>query len=68
MDEYCNFMASYNMADASMLTKYMDILKKYSDFADKAAAWEGKDLSNEELLYYTEVLNRVNQKLLKVAM
>lgn len=68
MDEYCNFMANYNMSDPNMLTKYMQILNKYTDFAEKADKWEDNDLNNEELLYYTEVLNRVSQKLLKVGL
>ncbi len=68
MDEYVEFMKSYNPSDLSLLTKYTDFLKKYTDFAEKAQAWENKDLNNEELLYYTEVLERVSQKLLKVSL
>lgn len=66
MDEYVEFMKSYNASDLSMMTKYLDILNKYTDFADKAEAWSGKDLNSEELTYYMEVMNRVNSKLLTV--
>ena len=68
MDEYVEFMKNYKENDLSMLTHYTQILQKYTDFVQKAKSWEGNDLNNEELLYYTDVLNRVSQKLLKVTL
>ena len=67
MDEYCDFMKSYNPSDLSMLSRYTTILQKYTDFAAKADAWKGQDLNNKELIYYTEVTTRVATKLLEVS-
>lgn len=67
MDEYCEFMESYNASDMTMLMKYSELLSKYTDFADKADKWQSEDMNNEELIYYTEVMNRVSVKLLKVS-
>ena len=68
MNEYIEFMKNYKPNDITMLSKYTEILQKYTDFAQKAQAWENKDLNNEELIYYTKVLNRVNEKLLEVSL
>ncbi len=65
MDEYCAFMESYDMSDMTMLQKYADMMNKYADFSAKCDAWNGK-MNDAETAYYLEVLNRVNQKLLKV--
>lgn len=67
MDEYCEFMKSYNSSDTSKMMEYLQILQKYTDFAEKANAWKDKDLNDAETLYYLEVLNRVNAKLLEVS-
>lgn len=67
MDEYCEFMESYNASDITMLTKYAELLAKYSDFAEKVEKWNSEDMNNEELIYYTEVNTRVSVKLLKVS-
>ena len=68
MDEYVEFMKNYKAGDPSMLAKYTEILQKYTDFAQKAEAWKDKNLNNEELLYYTEVVTRVSEKLLNVSL
>ena len=65
MDEYCAFMESYDMSDMTMLQKYAEMMNKYADFSAKCDAWNGK-MNDAETAYYLEVLNRVNQKLLKV--
>ncbi len=65
MDEYCAFMANYNASDLTQLMKYAELMAKYSDFAAKAEKWSGRDMNEAETLYYLEVMNRVNAKLLK---
>ena len=66
MDEYCEFMKSYSTSDTSKMMEYLQILQKYTDFAEKANAWKDKELNDAETLYYLEVLNRVNAKLLEL--
>lgn len=68
MDEYCEFMKNYNASDLSSLTKYMSLLEKELDFADKADKWEAEEMNDAETLYYVEVINRVNEKLLKTGL
>lgn len=68
MDEYCEFMKNYNASDLSSLTKYMSLLEKELDFANKAEAWESENMTDAETLYYLQVINRVNEKLLKTGL
>ncbi len=71
MNQYCDFMEKYNSASATdqagMLADYAQMVATYSDFAAKADAYDEDDLSNEELAYYMDVMNRVNKRLLEVA-
>ncbi len=68
MDEYIAFMQRYTSEDtenaASMLSDYYKLLTRYDEFVEKLDALEEDDLTTEEWLYYFEVVNRVNQKLL----
>ena len=66
MDQYVEFMETYDASDFSMLTKYAELLEKYSEMTDSMEALE-KDLNDEELEYYTEVSLRVSQKLLEAS-
>ena len=67
MDEYCDFMANYDASDLSQLSRYTELLSKYYDFAAKADEWGNRDMNKAETAYYLEVMNRVNDKLLKVS-
>jgi hypothetical protein len=63
IDEYCEFMKNYNSSDVSMLTKYASMLQKYSDYTKKMDEIKSKDLTAEELNYYTQVSLRCLQKI-----
>ena len=65
MDEYCEFMKNYDESDATQLLEYASLMAKYSDFAEKAEAWDEEEMTDEELVYYVKVMNRVNEKLLE---
>ena len=69
-DEYCKFMEKYskNPSDLSLLTDYTDFMSKYSDYMKKLEAWEDEDMNDAELKYYTEVMLRIEKKLLEVAL
>ena len=63
MDEYCEFMKTYDQNDVTQLAKYASLMKKYYEFSEKAEAWEEEEMTDEESLYYLKVMNRVNEKL-----
>ena len=65
MDEYCEFMKSYNESDPVQLLKYASLMEKYYEFSKKAEAWDEEEMTDEETLYYLKVMNRVNEKLLE---
>ncbi len=65
MDEYCEFIKNYDESDATQLLEYASLMAKYSDFAEKAEAWDEEEMTDEELVYYVKVMNRVNEKLLE---
>ncbi len=65
MDEYCEFMKSYNESDPAQMLKYAALMEKYYEFSKKAEAWDEEDMTDEETLYYIKVMNRVNEKLLE---
>ena len=69
IDEYCEFMVRYSESDGTDLK----ILADYAAFIGKLADYENKmdkmadDLTDAEYWYYVEVLNRCNEKIMKVA-
>lgn len=69
-DEYCSFMKKYkeNPTDLGLLTEYTDFLTKYTEAMKKMGALNDGSLNNEELKYYLQVTNRINEKLLDAAL
>lgn len=67
MDEYCSFMETYNSSDAAALLKYSALMAKYADFSVKADEWNSREMNDAETLYYIQVMNRINEKLLMVS-
>lgn len=69
-DEYIEFMNKYSESDnpTSMLLDYASYMAQFTEAMEKMDAVGEDELSTEELLYYTEVCSRINQKLLKVSL
>ena len=69
-DEYCSFMKKYkeNPTDLGLLTEYADFLTKYTEAMKKLSALNDGSLNEEELKYYLQVTNRINEKRLEVAL
>ncbi len=68
-DEYCDFMKKYSESSdvTAMLGDYTDYMTKYADAMQKLGEIGEEELNNVELKYYTEVMGRINQKLIEVA-
>ena len=68
-DEYCNFMKKYNSSNdtSSMLNDYLSFMSRYTETMNKLDALGDDNLNTAELRYYTEVMTRINQKLLEVS-
>lgn len=68
-DEYCEFMKKYKESNnaASMLGDYTDYMTKYTDAMTKMSELNNGKLSNEEIIYYSEVTARITKKLTEVA-
>lgn len=69
-DEYCKFMKKYkeNPGDMELLSDYADFMKKYTETMQKMEALDDGDLNDAELKYYLQVTNRINEKLIEVAL
>lgn len=67
-DEYCAFMKKYNSSSnpSSMLSDYMSFMSRYTETMTKLNEISDDEMNNAELLYYTEVMARINQKLLEI--
>jgi hypothetical protein len=63
MEKYSNASPE---SSASMLMEYADFMSKYSEAMDSLDKIDEDELSNEELAYYTEVMGRINAKLIRV--
>lgn len=68
-DEYVIFMKAYIESDdaASMANEYTTMMMQYLEPVTALEKIDEDTLSNEEALYYAEVMLRINQKLLTVA-
>ena len=66
IDEYCEFMSKYEESNPAMLVEYMQLIGKLESYSSKMDAME-EDLTDAEYWYYYEVINRCNEKILKIA-
>ena len=68
IDEYCNFMESFdaNSSDPMAILKYSSLMQEYLDFAEKAEAYDEKEMTNEDLKYYIDVIARIEKRMLDV--
>ncbi len=64
-DEYIAFMKAYSESGNSleMMDDYLSYMQKYVDMTAKLEALDDGSMSDEEMLYYTEVMLRISQKL-----
>ena len=67
IDEYCEFLESYDSSDLTMLAKYAEMLQKEVEMSQKFEALEDQELTEAEALYYSEVSIRCSQKILAAA-
>ncbi len=67
IDEYCEFLESYDSSDLTMLAKYAEMLHKEVEMSQKFDALDDQELTEAEALYYSEVSIRCSQKILAVA-
>lgn len=68
-DEYCAFMKKYQTSGDSldMLNEYMHFMSQYTETMEKLDDIGDEELNDAELAYYTQVMTRINQKLLEVS-
>lgn len=68
-DEYCAFMKRYAQGGnaMSMLSDYMSFLSRYTEAMEDLEAMGDEEMSDAELVYYTEVMARITNKLLEIA-
>ena len=69
-DEYIEFMQKYAGADSvsalGMAADYADYMSRYVETMQKLEALDQSELSNADLLYYTDVYARIMKKLAAV--
>lgn len=68
-DEYVEFMKKYNSSTdtMSLLNDYMSFMTRYAEAMKGLEEIDESDLSSVEVLYYTEVMTRINAKLIEAA-
>lgn len=66
-DSYIDFMNRYETADEPlfMLADYLLFLSQYVEMMAALEAYGSKELTHAESVYYLELLNRINGKLMK---
>ena len=67
VNEYCDFLDTYDENDATMLVKYTELVAKEKEFSDKADKYDEDEMSEADRNYYIEVMTRIEAKLLITA-
>ena len=67
MDSYCELMEEYASDPNGMMDEYLEMNQKYLTVMEELEAMDEDEMTDEELAYYLEVMNRINEKLAKVA-
>ena len=63
VDEYIEFMKTYDSSDAEMLVQYTEMLTKLAVFEYNIDKYDESEMSDADLAYYTETMLRISQKL-----
>ena len=68
IDLYIEFMTAYNESDdpTAMMAEYYGMMQQYVETMTALEEIDESELSEEEALYYAQVMLRINQKLLSV--
>lgn len=68
-DEYVAFMEEYNNGapSADLVGRYSELMSQYTEYMSALNGIDSSQLSSADALYYSEVQNRINQKLLSVS-
>ena len=67
MNEYCDFLETYDSNNSSSALKYLSLMSQYADFAKKADSFSEEDMTQEDRQYFIEVMNRTNARLLQTS-
>lgn len=69
MNNYCDFMERYNSSSnpGELISDYTDYMTQYSQLMTQISQIDTSSLSAADLAYYTEVTNRVNQRLAELS-
>ena len=69
INDYCDFMKRYSTSgnSLSMLGDYLKFVAQYAEMVDKIDKIGNEEMNDAELIYYTEVMMRVTQKLSEIA-
>lgn len=68
MNEYCDFMETYNSDSSnvvSMALDYADMMSQYGEWAEKMSAVDDSTLTPEDVQYYVDAQTRINARLLE---
>ena len=60
-------MENYDSSDSSALTEYFHMLQKLADFSEKADEMDDAEMTDEDYKYYTDVMARIEKKLIDVS-
>lgn len=66
-DEYVSFMKEYVQSGSptSMMQRYLSIMQRYGDFANKLEKYDESKMSPADAAYFAEVSARISKKLLE---
>ena len=65
MDEYFEFMKSFDENDEDQMTEFNEIMSRYYEIIKQIDEWEKTGLSGEERVYLEEAYERVGEKQLE---
>ena len=71
MNEYCDFMETYNSDSSnvvSMAIDYAQMVSQYGEWAEKMDAVDESTLSAEDTQYYIEAQTRINKRLMEIGL
>lgn len=68
-DQYVEFMIVFKESEdvAGMMGEYNSMMTQYAETMAALGDIDGSELSEEEAMYYAEVMLRINQKLIQIA-